>query len=158
MPRVAVRGRYFITMRPLLVSALAMVALTGGLRRAQAQATADSALFAVNNTTTLYTVNRLTGATNAVGTLLFNSTAVARDPITGRVYYLSSNAVSPAGRVAYWDPTTATNTLLNGTGAPAQNVGALVDDALAFTAGGVLYAMRGSVSNLYSINTSTGAY
>jgi uncharacterized repeat protein (TIGR01451 family) len=146
-------------MRPLFAFALASVALTGGARRAQAQVSADSALFAVNNTTTIYTVNRLTGATTAAGTLLFNSVAIARDPTTGRVYYLSSNTVSPAGRVAYWDPTTNTNTLLNGGGAPVQNVGpTLIDDALAFTAGGVLYAMRGSVSNLYSINTSTGAY
>src|SRR5476649_1096472 len=145
-------------MRPLFVLLLASAALAGGVQRAQAQVSADSALFAVNGTSTIYTVNRLTGATAAAGTLLFNSVAIARDPITGRVYYLSSNAVSPAGRVAYWDPTTNTNTLLNGTGAPVQNVGALIDDALAMTSGGVLYAMRGSVSNLYSINTATGAY
>jgi uncharacterized repeat protein (TIGR01451 family) len=145
-------------MRPLFALALASVAVIGGARRAQAQVSADSALFAVNSTSTIFTVNRLTGATAAAGTLLFNSVAIARDPTTGRVYYLSSNTVSPAGRVAYWDPTTNTNTLLNGAGAPVQNVGALIDDALAFTAGGVLYAMRGSVSNLYSINTATGAY
>jgi len=52
-------------MRPLVALTLASLALAGGARRAQAQVSADSALFAVNNTTTIYTVNRLTGATAA---------------------------------------------------------------------------------------------
>jgi uncharacterized repeat protein (TIGR01451 family) len=138
---------------------LSLLALAGDGRRAGGQVTADSTMFAVNNTTTIYTVNRLTGAVTPVGTLLFASVAIARDPATGRVYYTSSNtAGSPTGRVAYWDPATGTNTLLNAAGSPLQNPGALVDDALAFTSGGVLYSLSGGVSTLYSINPATGAY
>ncbi|MDB4886698.1 MAG: hypothetical protein JWN79_2136 [Gemmatimonadetes bacterium] len=118
---------------------------------------ADTTLFAVNNTTTLYTVNRLSGTSTAVGALLFSTSALACDPSTGRLYYTSTNAALPVGRVAYWDPATGTNTLLNGTG---LNDAGLNDNVerLAFSTGGVLYGIGATSATLYTISPTTGAY
>jgi uncharacterized repeat protein (TIGR01451 family) len=126
-------------------------------RSARAQSYADSTLFSVNNVTTIYTVNRLTGAGVGVGTLLFAAAGLARDPLTGRLYYTSASTVTPNGQVAYWDPATGTNILLNSTG--LNDVG--VNDnvvRLAFDQSGVLYGIGASASTLYRIDRTTGAY
>jgi uncharacterized repeat protein (TIGR01451 family) len=127
------------------------VALPGASAGAQA---ADTVLYAVNNTTTLYAVtNRATGTTGAFATLSFAAIAVARDPVTKRIYYVSGSA--PVGRVAYYDPATGTNTVINATGTAPNSI-----LRLGFNAAGVLYAIGDSArqSLLYTINTATGAY
>ena len=133
-----------------VVLALALM-LPGATARAQA---ADTVLYAVNNTTTLYAVtNRVTGTTGAFATLSFAAIAVAHDPVTKKIFYVSGTA--PVGRVAYYDPATGTNTILNSTGTAPDNI-----LRLAFNSAGVLYAVGDSarLSLLYTINTTTGAY
>ncbi|MDB4900449.1 MAG: hypothetical protein JWN53_2257 [Gemmatimonadetes bacterium] len=122
--------------------------------RVEAQAFADTTLFSLDGTTALYTVNRLTGATTKVATLLFASNGLARDPISGRLYYTASGA--PTGRVAYWDPITNGNTLLNSTGKNDKGVNDVVT-RLGFSQTGVLYGI-GNGGALYSIDRLTGAY
>ena len=71
---------------------------------------ADNTIYAVAGTA-IYTLNPATGAVVSTGTLPFATNAAGRDPVTGRVYYLE--AASPF-RVAYFDPITATSTILPG--------------------------------------------
>lgn len=120
-----------------------------------AQSPADTVLYVVNNTTTLSVVtNRTTGATATVATLAFATSALARDPVSKRIYYLATNAATPVGRVAYYDPATGTNTIINGTGTAGDNVVRLTWNA------GVLYAIGQSTlgSQLYTIDPSSGVY
>ncbi len=117
----------------------------------------DNTIYVVANNTTLSVItNQSTGAIATVpgAALLFGTSAAARDPLTGRVYYLGTNdSSSPNGKVAYWDPTTSTNTLLNNGGSPGgENV-----VRLAFNAAGTLYGI-GQNSVLYTISRTTGAY
>jgi uncharacterized repeat protein (TIGR01451 family) len=138
-------------MRLAIAAALLLVARPDA-GRAQA---ADTVLYVVNNTTTLSLVtNRTTGATATVATLAFATSALARDPATKRIYYLSTNAATPLGRVAYYDPATGTNTILNSVGSAGDNVVKLTFNA------GVLYAIGDSThgSQLYTISPTTGAY
>src|SRR5689334_2909150 len=133
----------------LVLSALAAPAA------ARAQALADTAIYVVSNTTTLSVVlNRATGATGTIATLAFSTSALARDPVTKRIYYLSTNAATPLGRVAYYDPATGTNTTLNAIG-----VG---DNVVRMTIGpdGTMWAIGevASGSRLYTISKTTGAY
>src|ERR1700730_17223291 len=98
------------------------LALAAGLvllapARVRAQFPADTALYTVNNSTTLSVVtNRTTGTTAAIATLSFATSALARDPVTRRIYYMATNAATPVGRVAYYDPATGTNTIINNVG------------------------------------------
>ncbi|MDB4879962.1 MAG: hypothetical protein JWL60_1408, partial [Gemmatimonadetes bacterium] len=115
---------------------------------------ADTTMFAVNATQNLYTTQRATGATALIGTLAFNTTAIARDPATGYIYYTSTN-YAPAlnGRVAYWNPASGTNTVVNGTGNGDNVV------RLAFSTTGVLYGIGStSPTTLYRIDPATGAF
>lgn len=114
----------------------------------------DNTIYVVNNTTTIYTLNTTNGATTAVGNLLFSTSGMARDPVTGRIYYASTNnSTNPQGQIAYWNPSTGTNTLLNVAGAPnADNI-----IRMAFDSNATLYGL-GTSGNLYTINTATGAY
>lgn len=119
--------------------------------------TTDDTIYVVSNNTTISTItNPATGATALVpgATLLFGTSAAARDPLTGRVYYLGTNDSSnPNGKVAYWDPATNANTLLNNGGSPGgENI-----VRLAFNAAGTLYGI-GQNSVLYTISRTTGAY
>ena len=134
---------------------LAGLLLAGaGVRQMRAQITADTTLFTVTGTTNLYTMNRLTGALTLVtGGLSFNTSALARDPVTGRLYYLATNQTpaSNNGKVAYYDPATSTNVTL-GAAANGDNV-----VRLAFDQSGVLYGIgSNSPTTLYQINTTTG--
>lgn len=117
----------------------------------------DNTIYVVSNNTTLSTItNQATGAMAPVagGTLLFGTSAAARDPISGRVYYLSTNdSTNPNGKVAYWDPATSTNTLLNNGGSP----GGVNIVRLAFNLTGTLYGL-GQDSILYTISPATGAF
>jgi uncharacterized repeat protein (TIGR01451 family) len=116
---------------------------------------ADTALYVVNNTTTLSVLtNRTTGATATVATLAFATSALARDAATKRIYYIATNAATPVGRVAYYDPATGTNTIINSVGTAGDNPVRMTFN------GGLIYAI-GDVAHgslLYTINPLTGAY
>lgn len=138
----------------LRVVAVIVVALLWPAR-AQAQL-ADTALYTVNNTTTLSVVtNRTTGTTAALATLSFSTSALARDPVTKRIFYLATNAATPVGRVAYYDPKTGTNTIINATGSPGG------DNIVKLTFySGQLYGI-GDVAHgslLYTIDPTSGVY
>ncbi len=122
---------------------------------ARAQYPADTVLYTVNNTTTLSLVtNRNTGATATVGTLAFSTSALARDPATKRIYYLATNAATPVGRVAYYDPATGTNTIINSVGSSGDNpVRMTFNNGLIYAIGDVAHG-----SLLYTIDPATGAY
>ena len=96
--------------------------------------------------TTLYTITPSSGAAVSVGTLQFTTNGFGRDPITGRVYY--AETVLP-GRVAYWDPTTATNTIL------PTPLG-FVTNRLGFRADGQMFSMNPGTNNIYVIDRNTG--
>jgi uncharacterized repeat protein (TIGR01451 family) len=144
----------------MVLMALALFAMALFAGRAGAQQLPDSTFFEVDfNTNGVFTMNRLTGVPTSIGTLSFNTSSLARDPATGRLYYTSTNATMPAvnGRVAYFDVVSRTNTILNNSG--LNDVG--VNDnvvRLTFSQAGVLYGIGGSPATLYSINTATGAY
>jgi uncharacterized repeat protein (TIGR01451 family) len=120
---------------------------------AHAQSPADTAIYTVNNSATLFVVtNRATGAQATMATLSFATQALARDPASSLLYYVSSTGT--LGRVAYYDPVTGTNTVINATGSGGDNVIRLTFNA------GLLYAI-GDVahgSQLYTINPATGVY
>jgi uncharacterized repeat protein (TIGR01451 family) len=141
--------------RLLLHGALAAVGACVPVAVARAQVTADTTMFAVAATTTLYTVQRATGATATVTTgLSFNTSAIARDPVTGRIFYTSTNygTANQNGRVAYYDPATGTNVVIAAVGNGDNVV------RLAFDQAGTLYGIgSNSPTMLYSISTSTGA-
>lgn len=131
---------------------LSLFAANATLVRAQ-----DNAIYVVHNDTSLSIItNQATGTTAAVtgGTLSFGTSAAARDPLTGRIYYLSTNAATPVGRVSYWNPATQTNTAVNTVGSPGNdNV-----VRLTFNSAGVMYGLGGG-GNLYTIGTSApGTY
>src|SRR6478752_4060822 len=122
---------------------------------ASAQSPADTALYTVNNTTTLSVVtNRTTGTTAAIATLSFTTSALARDPATKRIYYMSTNAATPVGRVAYYDPKTGTNTVINAVGSGGDNIVKMTFN------GGLIYGIgdvaHGSI--LYTIDPNSGVY
>ena len=135
---------------------VSLLALAGPWRGAGAQLTADSTMFAVANSSTLYTVQRATGATATVFTgLSFTTSAIARDPISGRIYYLATNqgTTSQNGKVGYYDPATGSNVVLNNTGVGDNVV------RLAFSQSGQLFGIgSNSPTTLYSIDPTTGAY
>jgi uncharacterized repeat protein (TIGR01451 family) len=120
---------------------------------ARAQSAADTVIYTVNNSATLYAVtNRATGVQGAIATLSFPTSALARDPSTSLIYYVSSTGT--LGRVAYYNPVTGTNTVINGTGSGGDRILRLAYNA------GVLYAI-GDVthgSRLYTIDQATGVY
>jgi uncharacterized repeat protein (TIGR01451 family) len=137
-------------MRP---AALLVLLVSGYAARAGAQSPADTVLYNVNNTATLSAVtNRATGAIGTIATLSFATSALARDPSTARLYYVSSTGV--LGRVAVYDPATGTNTILNAAGSGGDNIIRLTFD------GGVLYGIGAFAtgSRLYTIDLTTGAY
>ena len=137
------------TLAALWGAALGLIAPSA----AHAQA-AQTELYAVNNSTTLSVVtNKATGTTAAIATLAFATKALARDSATQRVYYVSS--ATPA-QVAYFDPFTNSNTIINstGTGLAGEKI-----ERMTYRAG-VLYAISDSAhgSRLFTINPATGVY
>ena len=88
-----------------------------------------------------------------VGELAFKTKAIAVHPETGLVYYISKNNINGLYPVAVWDPETNSNTIL-----PSQNT-TRPCDKLAFDVNGTLYAVdRDNKDEMYTINTSTGAW
>ena len=96
--------------------------------------------------TALYTITPSTGTAVNVGTLAFTTAGIGRDPITGRVYYVET---ALPGRVAYWDPTTATNTIL-------PTALGFSTNRLGFRADGQMFSMNPSTNNIYVLDRNTG--
>ncbi len=131
-----------------------LVALLSLLCVAQTVRAADDTIYGVNFNTTpnIVTINPATGVATTVGTLSFGSAAAAVDPVTGRIYYTEYNPGGTSlGRVAYWNPTTATNTIINAAGFGTQI------PRLAFNSAGTLYGMDAN-NVLYTINTTNGLF
>ncbi len=101
--------------------------------------------------TDLRSLDLSTGTSTSVGTLAFSSAAIARDSNTGRIYYIENTANN--SRVAYFDPLTGTNTVLpQTTGISTSSNFARLSQATS----GVIYAMEGSTTNLYTLDQNTG--
>ena len=122
-----------------------MLLCTFGLTAAGLPVPPDNTVYG-NVSTNLFTITPSSGAAVSVGTLAFATNGIGRDPITGRVYY--AEAALP-GRVAYWDPTTATNTILPTALGFATN-------RLGFRADGQMFSMNPGTNNIYVIDRSTG--
>jgi uncharacterized repeat protein (TIGR01451 family) len=137
--------------RGLVVGALLLALLAPASARAQYPA--DTVIYTVNNSTTLFAItNRATGAQAAIATLSFATSALARDASTSRIYYVASTGT--LGRVAYYNPITGTNTVINSAGSGGDNILRLTFNA------GLLYAI-GDVAHgslLYTINPISGVY
>jgi uncharacterized repeat protein (TIGR01451 family) len=130
-----------------------LVALLCLLFATQTVRAADDTIYGVNfnSTPAVLTINPTTGVATNAGTLSFGSAAAALDPVTGRIYYTEYNPNGTSnGRVAYWNPTTGTNTIISA--GPGFQI-----PRLAFSANGTLYGMDAN-NVLYTINTSTGQF
>lgn len=97
---------------------------------------------------TLKIINTSDGSATTVGTLLFDTFAIARDAITGRVYYIEN---INGGQVGYFDPATGNNQLVGNTGVSVTFY------KLAQSVIGQIYGMDNTTSNLYTINQTTGS-
>jgi uncharacterized repeat protein (TIGR01451 family) len=107
--------------------------------------------------TNIYVMNTSTRATNVVGNLSFTTVTLAREQSTGFIYYVENAAAgSTTYRLAYWNPATATNTIVGPiVGGPAGGF-----FRLGLSPSGLIYAMGSSVAGtptaIYTINTTTG--
>ena len=72
----------------------------------------DLIVYAANRNAEIFEVNLSLGSSQQVGTLAFGTQAIEQDPDTGRVYYFEDNSASSSRRLAYWDPDTGTNTIV----------------------------------------------
>jgi uncharacterized repeat protein (TIGR01451 family) len=109
--------------------------------------TAFSKIYNVNVTNATY--NAATANTGAAASnTAFLSAAVALEPSTGRLFYVSRDTSNT--KVAYWNPVNNTHTQL----ATTFNAGSTVVRA-AFSPSGRLFAATST--NLYEINPTTGA-
>jgi uncharacterized repeat protein (TIGR01451 family) len=100
----------------------------------------------------VFVIDQTTGLATSAGALSFGSAAVARHPTTGIIYYTEYELDgSSAGRVATFNPTTATNTIINAAGFSAQMV------RLAFNSAGTLYSMD-AANRLFTVNTANGTF
>lgn len=91
-----------------------------------------------------------TAESASVGTLAFNTFALAREAETGLLYYIENTF---NGRVAFWNPDTQENTIVGNTGVNTVFV------KLAQSApevGGLIYGLDANSPNLYQINPDTG--
>ncbi len=107
----------------------------------------DDIIYGTNGTT-IYTIDPSTAATTSVGTFSYSTNGIARDPVTGRIYYVDS-AASP-GKPAYWDPTTGLNTVLSASLGFGTN-------RLTFRSDGILFTMDPATNNIYTVDLTTGA-
>lgn len=146
----AIISRAHRPVRRVLGAAALLAAAALLPRTAQAQA-ADTAVYVVNGNTLSVIMNRATGYVSDIATLAFATSAVARDPVTKRIYYLA-NGFNPS-RVAYYDPATGNNTILNNSGAGGDLIVKVT------FVGGMMYGIgdlsHGSV--LYQIDPADGS-
>lgn len=99
-------------------------------------------------TSQLRLLNSQTGTYEPVADLAFTTYAITRDEPTGRVYYVETGW---NGRVAYWDPTTKENKILdNRTGASDEFL------KLAQAKDGTIYGLGYVTTDLYVLDTATG--
>ncbi|HKC66123.1 MAG TPA: hypothetical protein VKB86_20935, partial [Pyrinomonadaceae bacterium] len=98
---------------------------------------ADDTIYAVTNNSpfNIYTVNPSTGVATSVGTLSFSSASLARNPLTGVIFYTAINPTAGKYSVATWDPATSTNTTLS------TNLLTVYLPRLTFKSDGTLYGM-----------------
>ncbi|MGJ3254170.1 MAG: DUF4347 domain-containing protein [Elainellaceae cyanobacterium] len=111
-------------------------------------------LYGIDNSTAppqIVTIDTTTAAVTPVGTLAFNSFAITRDTATGRVYYVE-NGQQAGRRIAYWDPVTQQNVVVNN----IADFGGEQILKLAQAQDGTLYAL-GSDQRLFIIDPNTGA-
>ncbi len=135
------------TAPPLALDAAGQAAYTGIL------ATAFPNLFYANVAASLFVLDLTTGEADPVGTLAFNTNAIAREAQNGRIYYIGQGTDR---RVAFFDPFAAPgsqNTIL-----PFDNSGSAGTGfvKLAQAQNGVIYAMNLSDTQLYAVNQTTG--
>lgn len=123
-----------------------------------ANATTDAAFPSYATLTTIYglggsniySIDPATGAATSIGTISFATEAAGRDPVTGKLFYISTDPSNV--QIATWDPTAPTasaNTTVNdGIAVPGivQRATFRSDGTLFFTAG---------LGALYSFNTTT---
>lgn len=117
-------------------------------------------LYAVTNQTTntmLVTINTATGQATAVGTVGFGVTALAFDP-SGTLYAYSKSGITgnsgyPAEALYKLSIVTGTGTLVG-----TSNLGSTKGDAMAVSAGGVIFfSGNGSQGQLSNLSTTNGA-
>jgi len=100
-------------------------------------------VYAIVNTDEIHVVDITTGESERIGDLLFPAFALAREAITGRLYYVGGG---DNGSVAFFDPVTETNTLLQSTTNVSENFLKLAQDQA-----GNIYALSLDSTNLYQI-------
>jgi hypothetical protein len=110
--------------------------------------TASSAFFAVTNAGAIYLVNTASGAAMSVGTITGMTSAVAREPSSGKLFYFSQD--SSAQTMGIWNPANNTNTTIATSG-----IAGVIYRA-AFNPAGTLYITSNN-GDLYTVNTTTGA-
>lgn len=96
-----------------------------------------------------------TGSSTPVGTLEFQTFALAREATSGLIYYVESAPNANGGRVAFWNPDTNTNEVLTGPTGGRTGVNTLFLK-LAQSTSGLIYALNASDTILYTINQNTG--
>ncbi|MDJ1177994.1 DUF4347 domain-containing protein, partial [Roseofilum sp. BLCC_M91] len=106
--------------------------------------------------TQLYIVDIEDGTSTKVGTIQVDSFTLARQSVTGRLYYVEivDNAANGENaQVGYWDPLTGTNTVLGQAGSDADGIRFF---KLAQADDGTLYALANNSDKLFSIDPNTG--
>ena len=103
-------------------------------------------IYVLTNNGYIDEVNTQTAATTQIGTLLFGTNAGDHDPVNGKFYYLDQNTSTP--RLAVWDPTTNSNTILGTLSLSGPVMRAT------FNSQGVLYITADN-GDLYTIDTTT---
>lgn len=100
-------------------------------------------VYAIVNSNEIHVVDITTGESERIGNLLFPAFALAREATTGRLYYVGGG---DNGSVAFFDPVTETNTLLQNTTGVNENFLKLAQDQA-----GNIYALSQDSTNLYQI-------
>ncbi|HEY9700031.1 MAG TPA: hypothetical protein V6D10_22435 [Trichocoleus sp.] len=99
-------------------------------------------------TSQLRLLDTSTGSSSVVSDLAFSTFAITRDELTGRIYYIETGV---NGRVAYFDPATQQNTVLEQrTGVNSEFL------KLTQTPDNKIYGLESSTNNLYTLDASTG--
>ena len=133
-------------MRPRVLCTL--IALALGLLQGAAAAHA-TVVYGANQVGQMIAIDLSAQSTTAVGTLLFGTQAIDQDPATGYVYYFERT--TSGDQLAYWNPTTRTNTVVR-TYVPPPGFFA---KRMAFSPAGTLYMMD-QTNRLYTIDKTNG--
>ena len=112
----------------------------------------DLVVYAANRNAEIYEVNVSLGTSQQVGTLAFGTQAIDQDPETGRVYYFEDTQTSASRRLAYWNPDTNTNTIVQTYNLSSNFVG----NRMAFHPNGFIF-LADDADVVYRINKQTGS-